>query len=100
MKPTVTITRGAGVLLSYSMRHSRLTLLFAVTLLGAAVSPLLVVRFDARRVAARLDELARSSAGARVADELPRETMGAPDPALFVRLQELEPLLASWQTIG
>src|SRR3954453_9938728 len=82
------------------MRHSRLTLLFALTLVGAALSPLIVARLDARRMAARLDELARPSTGAAVADHARLEAMATPDPALFVRLQELEPLLASWQTIG
>lgn len=82
------------------MRHSRLTLLFPLTLVGAALSPLLVARLDARRMASRLDELARPSAGAPVADRARLEAMATPDPALFVRLQELEPLLASWQTIG
>jgi hypothetical protein len=82
------------------MRHSRLTLLFALTLVGAALSPLLIARLDARRMAARLDELARSPAGAPVALRMPLAGAAMPDPALFVRLQELAPLLASWQTIG
>jgi hypothetical protein len=88
------------VYLSHSMRHSRLTLLFALTLVGAALSPLLLARLDARRMAARLDQLAASPGGAAVVDRLALETRRTADPALFVRVQELEPLLASWQTIG
>jgi hypothetical protein len=96
----VVIDLGLSVYLSHSMRHSRLTLLFALTLVGAALSPLLLARLDARRMAVRLDQLAASPGGAPLADRLALETRRTADPALFVRLQELEPLLASWQTIG
>ncbi|HEX2658239.1 MAG TPA: hypothetical protein VHU40_08210, partial [Polyangia bacterium] len=80
------------------MRKNRLTLWFALTLLCAAFVPTLAARLDAWRIAARLDGLPTRSP--MLASRSRCETPAPPDPALFVRLRELEPLLASWQTIG
>lgn len=77
------------------MRHSRLTLLAALALIAVAITPRLMALREAARVTARLDGPCGSGA-----DALAIEAVSAPDPALLVRMHSLEPLLASWQTIG
>jgi hypothetical protein len=77
------------------MQHSRLTLLAALALIAVAIAPRLVALREVERVTARVD--AQGNAGR---ENLTIEAVSGPDPALLVRMRDLEPLLASWQTIG
>ena len=77
------------------MQHSRLTLLAALALVAVAIAPRLAALREVARVTARVD--AQGDPGR---ENLTIEAISAPDPALLVRVHSLEPLLASWQTIG
>src|ERR1041384_1608421 len=81
------------------MQHSRITLLVASALLAAAAVPVVLARRDAARASSFLDGIAASAECAEV-DEYSMKVATAPDPALLVRVHDLEPLLASWQTVG
>jgi hypothetical protein len=76
-----------------------MTLLVASALLAGAAVPLVLARRDAARVSALLDEIS-APGSAREVDESSMEVAAAPDPALLVRVHDLGPLLASWQTVG
>lgn len=81
------------------MQHSRMTVLVAAALLAAAAVPVLLARRDAARASAFLDGNAAPGQRAEV-DDSSAEVAAALDPALLVRVHDLEPLLASWQTVG
>jgi len=76
-----------------------MTLLIASALLAAAAVPVLLARRDAARASAFLDGISVPDERGEVND-FPLEVAVAPDPALLVRVHDLEPLLASWQTVG
>jgi hypothetical protein len=66
--------------------------LLGTALVGLALSPAISSRLEARREAARVDALAASPfVGAAVCGL---------DPALSLRVRQLGPLLAGWETIG
>ncbi|HEY8924143.1 MAG TPA: hypothetical protein VIU64_07155, partial [Polyangia bacterium] len=81
------------------MQHSRMTVFVASALLAAAAVPVVLARRDAARAAAFLDGITAAGDRAEV-DDSPGEVAEALDPALLVRVHDLEPLLASWQTVG
>jgi hypothetical protein len=93
------------------MMRPRLPWLLALVLLSAALYPTLARRREAARVMRQLEAAVavanadatagRSSAVAALsADGTPAASPSETDPALMVRVEELGPVLASWQTIG
>ena len=76
-----------------------MTLLVASALLAAAAVPVVLARRDAARASAFLDGISASAQRGEVADSS-MKVAAAPDLALLVRVHDLGPLLASWQTVG
>jgi hypothetical protein len=77
-----------------------LSSLLALALLATAAYPRLARWREARRMTQLLDRAAAAAPTDADASARAMACAGAPDPALLVRVAELGPLLASWQTIG
>jgi hypothetical protein len=90
------------------MMRPRLPWLLALVLLAAALYPTLARRREAARVLRQLDVavgadgvVRRSATVVALSEEVSRASSPSDtDPALMVRVEELGPVLASWQTIG
>jgi hypothetical protein len=75
-----------------------ISVLFAVALVAIALYPDVARRRERARVAKRAAAVACEASARGGAD--PASTAVAFDPGLLVRVEELEGLLASWQTVG
>lgn len=80
-----------------------MTLFVASALLAVALVPFVQSRREAARLRAVLDAVPAAdgqAVGARGASRKDADAPASPDVALLVRVHDLEPLLASWQTVG
>jgi hypothetical protein len=85
------------------MRHSRFSAFVALALLGIVIAPAVVRRWEASRILGRMAEL--GSRGEMITVPEVRasgswDALTTPDPALVVRVEEQDGLVASWQTVG
>jgi len=80
--------------------RSRVSLSVALVLAVAAAYPTVARRREAARVAERVRALAADGPGEAAPAAEGAGASIAVDPALLVRVEELDGLLASWQTIG
>ena len=82
------------------MRHFRFSTFVALALLGIAITPAVVRRWEASRILGRMASRGEMIAAPEVRASGSWGALTTPDPALVVRVEEQDGLVASWQTVG